>query len=104
MKKSQWIEKYGFEIPFTDKELSLIGREMQFCKGYNDEIIKEGIVTDLAFGESTVKRKGKQYLTVSFAVGEWWSQEFPTEILAPSIYIEYTNELIRQAESITRLN
>jgi hypothetical protein len=97
MKESEYLEKYGFEIPFTEKELSLIGREMQFCKADNDEIIKQGIVTDLTFGESTVKRNGKKYLTVSFAVGDWWSREFPTEILSPPIYLEYTNDLVKQS-------
>jgi hypothetical protein len=97
MKKSEYLEKYGFDIPFTEKELSLVGRDLQFCKGDNDEIEKEGIVTDLTFGESTVKRNGKKYLTVSFAIENWWSREFPTEILAPSIYSEYTNDLVKKS-------
>ena len=37
----KYLEKYGFDIPFTEKELSLIGRDLQFCKGDNDEIEKE---------------------------------------------------------------
>lgn len=50
MKKSEYLEQYGFDIPFTEKELSMIGRDLQFCKGDDDEVEKEGVVTDLRFG------------------------------------------------------
>ena len=96
-KTSEYLEKYGFDIPFTEKELSLIGRNLQFCKGDNDELENEGIVTNLRFGESTFIRKRKKYLSVQFAIGGWWSREFPTDILAPPIYQEYTNKLISKA-------
>lgn len=100
MKKSEYLEKYGFDIPFTEKELSLIGRDLQFCKGDNDEIEKEGIVTYLKFGDCTFIKKGKKYLSVQFAIGDWWSREFPTEILAPPIYSEYTKDLVKKSMSI----
>lgn len=100
MKKSEYLEKYGFDIPFTEKELSLIGRDLQFCKGDNDEIEKEGIVTDLKFGGCTFIKKGKKYLSIQFAIDEWWSREFPTEILAPPIYEDYTEKLINEATKI----
>jgi len=101
MKKSEYLEKYGFDIPFTEKELSLVGKDLQFCSD-NDEIEKEGIVTDLRFGDSTFVKKGKKYLTVQFAVGDWWSIEFPTDILSPPIYIEHTNDLVKESISIIK--
>jgi hypothetical protein len=100
MKQSEYLEKYGFDIPFTEKELSLIGRDLQFCKGNDDEIENEGIVTDLKFGDATFIKKGKKYLSVQFAIEDWWSREFPTEILAPPIYSEYTDSLMKQSISI----
>jgi hypothetical protein len=95
-KQSEYIEKYGFDIPFTEKELSLVGKHMQFCKGDDDEVENEGVITNLRFGDSTFVKKGKKYLSVQFAIGDWWSREFPTEILAPLIYSEYTDNLIKQ--------
>ena len=100
MKKSEYLEKYGFDIPFTEKELSLVGRNMIFTKGDEDEVEKEGIVTDLRFGDATIIRNSRKYLTVQFAVGNWWSMEFPTEILAPFIYSEHTDNLVGQAMSL----
>jgi hypothetical protein len=100
IKKSQYLEKYGFDIPFTDKELSLIDRDFQFCKGKTDKIEREGIVTDLKFGDSTFIKNGKKYLSVQFAIGDWWSREFPTEILAPPIYSEHTGSLVKLSMSI----
>jgi hypothetical protein len=99
MKKSEYLEKYGFDIPFTEKELSLVGKDLQFCKGDNDEIEKEGIITDLRFGDCTFIKKSKKYLSVQFAIDEWWSREFPTEILAPPIYQEYMHTLVNKAIS-----
>ena len=100
MKKSEYLKKYGFDIPFTKKELSLVGRDLQFCKGDDDEVEKEGIVTDLRFGDCTFVINGKKYLSVQFAVGDWWSREFPTEILEPPIYSEYTEELVKESLSL----
>jgi hypothetical protein len=102
MKKSEYLEKYGFDIPFAEKELSLVGKDLQFCKGNNDEIEKEGIVTNLRFGDCTFIKNGKKYLTVQFAIGDWWSREFPTEILSPPIYIEHTNDLVKESISIIK--
>ena len=78
---------------FFNKLLPLIGEEQ------NE---KEGIVTDLKFGDCTFIKKGKKYLSVQFAIGDWWSREFPTEILAPPIYSEYTNDLVKQSMSIIK--
>jgi hypothetical protein len=100
IKKSQYLEKYGFDIPFTEKELSLIGRDLQFCKGKTDKIQNEGVVTDLKFGDCTFIKKGKKYLSVKFAINDWWSREFPTEILAPPIYSEHTDSLVKLSISI----
>jgi hypothetical protein len=100
IKKSEYLEKYGFEIPFTDKELSLVDRDLQFYKGKTDKIEREGIVTDLKFGDSTFIKNGKKYLSVQFAIGDWWSREFPTEILAPPIYSEHTDSLVKLSMSI----
>ena len=97
VKTSEYIEKYGFDIPFTEKELSMVGKDLQFCKGDNDQVEKEGVVTDLKFGDCTFVDKGKKYLSVQFAIGDWWSREFPTEILAPPIYSEYTKNLVDEA-------
>ena len=97
MKKSEYLEKYGFDIPFTENELSLIGRNLQFCVGDDDEVEKEGVVTDLKFGDCTFIRNRKKYLSVQFAIGDWWSREYPTEILAPPIYSEHTNKLIKES-------
>jgi hypothetical protein len=99
IKKSEYLEKYGFDIPFTEKELALVGKDLQFCKGNDDEIEKEGVVTDLRFGDSTVVKKGKKYLTVQFAIGDWWSMEFPTDITAPPIYNDYENSLYERARN-----
>lgn len=96
MKKSEYLEKYGFEIPFTEKELSMVGMDLQFTKGDKDEILNEGVVTDLRFGDSTVVRNGVKYLTIQFAIDEWWSMEFPTDILAPFIYDEYEKDLLNK--------
>lgn len=93
-KKFQYIEKYGCRISFTEKELSLIGKDLQFCKGDNDEVENEGIVTDLKFGDCTFIKKGKKYLSVQFAIEDWWSREFPTEILAPPISKKYVEMLV----------
>lgn len=82
------------------KELSLIGRDMEFSNG--NKIEKQGIVTGLKFGDCTFIKKGKKYLSVQFAVGDWWSREFPTKILAPPIYSEYTDELLKEAMSIIK--
>lgn len=100
MKKSDYLEKYGFDIPFTEKELSLIGRDLQFFKGDNDELEKEGIVTNLKFGDSTFIKKGKKYLSIQFAIGGWWSREYPTDILAPPIYDQYTKNLLDKSIEI----
>jgi hypothetical protein len=100
IKKSEYLEKYGFDIPFTDKELSLVDRDLQFYKGKTDKIEREGIVTDLKFGDSTFIKNGKKYLSVQFAIGDWWSREFPTEILAPQIYSEHTDSLVKLSMSI----
>lgn len=103
MKKSEYLDKYGFEIPFTEKELSLIGRDLQFCEGENDRVIKEGLVTDLRFGDATFIKDGIKYLSVQFAVGDWWSKELPTEILSPEIYSDYTDNLtIKANEKINK--
>ena len=96
-KTSQYLEKYGFDIPFTENELELIGKDMIFTKGDDDKVMMQGIVTDLKFGDSTFIKKRKKYLSVSFAVGDWWSQEFPTKILAPPIYSEYTDSLVKES-------
>lgn len=96
-KKSEYLEQYGFDIPFTEKELSLIGRNLQFCKGDNDEIEMEGIVDDLKFGDCTFIKEGVKFLSVQFKVGDKWSREFPTEILAPPIYQEHINDLVKES-------
>lgn len=96
-KKSEYLEKYGFDIPFTEKELSLIGRHITFCEGFDDEIEMEGIVDDLRFGESTITRKKVKYLSVQFRVSGWWSREYPTEIKAPPIYGLHTENLKKEA-------
>lgn len=88
MKTSEYLEKYGFDIPFTENELEFIGKNCVF-ENSKKEVLMEGIVTDLKFGNSTSVKKGKHYLSISFAVGEWWSSEFITNILAPPIYSEY---------------
>lgn len=102
MKKSEYLEKYGFDIPFTEKELSMVGRDLQFCKGLNDEVEMEGIVTNLKFSDDIFIKKGKKYLLVSFAVGNWWSRGFPTDILAPPIYSEYTDSLVEESLAILK--
>jgi len=102
IKQSEYLEKYGFDIPFTEKELSTVGKDVQFLKGDNDEVEMEGIITDLRFGDSTFIKKGKKYLSVQFAIGDWWSREFPTKILAPPIYEEYTKELVNEAINILK--
>lgn len=102
MKQSEYLEKYGFDIPFTEKELSTVGKDVQFLRGDNDEVEMEGIITDLRFGDSTFIKKGKKYLSVQFAIGNWWSREFPTEILVPPIYEDYTKELVKEVTSMLK--
>lgn len=104
MKKSEYLEKYGFEIPFTDSQLSIVGTDVEFLKGNKNKIIKQGIVTDLKFGDSVVVKNGKKYLTVSFAIGDWWSRDFPTEILAPFIYSDHTDNMIKKSISVLKDN
>jgi len=101
-KKSEYLEQYGFDIPFTEKELSMIGRDLQFCKGDDDEIEMEGIVNDLRFGDCTFIKEGVKFLSIQFKVGDKWSREFPTEIKAPPIYEEYTDNLAKEAISLIK--
>lgn len=101
IKQSEYLEKYGFDIPFTEKELSTIGKDVQFLKN-DDQVEMEGIITDLRFGDSTFIKKGKKYLSVQFAIGDWWSEEFPTKILAPPVYDEYTEKLVEEATNILK--
>ena len=92
MAESQYLEKYGFTIFFTDKELEMLGKEVEITKGSE---VRIGKITDLSFGESIYHKDDKRYLTIKFAIDDWWSGDFPTEILEPPIYEEYTKETLK---------
>ena len=104
MKKSEYLEKYGFDIPFTYEQLSIVGTNVEFLKGNKNKIVNHGIVTDLKFGDSVVIKNDNKYLTVSFAIGNWWSRDFPTEILAPFIYSDFTDNMIKKSISVLNEN
>ena len=95
-RRFEYLEKYGFDIPYTDSILDIIGRDIEAID--DKGISRSGVVTDVRFGDSTVIRDGVRYLSVQFEIDDWWSREFKSDIKAPPIYDEHEKELFNDAK------
>lgn len=94
--KSEYLAKYGFDIPYTDYMLDIIGVDVEIT-GKNDEVLKTGIATGVRFGDSVIERKGVRYLSFQVGIGNYWSQDFPSDVKEPPIYDEYEKKLVERS-------
>ena len=107
MKKSEFLKEYGIVVDYPEKALSMIGKEQILVSETKEE---KYLCEDIRFSDATiVKEDGTHYLALEFLFNNFtedpfWTQPFPTELVAPKISEEYTKMMTEDAMQLIRNN